>query len=147
MKPAVCLPAGRLKYLPRWRCRAGFFQDETYEFTVHLLVGIDGPRLMKFCELMYPKGSYDVDDSDDWAGRHAKITFDDKSNHYEVHVVALQEFHWDPHWMSVLGHELLHCVQAALDSRGLQLGDETAEAYCYCFDSLLKRCLQMLVSK
>lgn len=146
MKP-LKLPANQLKYLPRWPCRVWYFHDEVYGFTVHLLVGIDGPRLMKYCEHMFPKDSFEMDDSDDWGGRHAMVRFEDKTTGYEVHVIALQDFKMTPHWICTLTHELLHTTQHALDTRGLTLSDETGEAYCYLHDSLLARCLKMLLLK
>lgn len=141
------LPANRLKYVPRWRCRVGYFHDEVYGFTVHLLVGIDGPRLMRYCEYMFPKESYEMDDSDDWGGRHAMVRFEDKTKGYEVHIIALQEWHLTTHWICTLAHEILHATQHVLDSRGMTLSDETGEAYCYLHDSLLGRCLRMLGGK
>lgn len=143
----LTLPANRLRYLARWRCRVGYFHDDTWGFTVHLLVGIDGPRLMAYCQKMFPKDAFEMDDTDDWGGRHAMIRFEDKTTGYEVHVVALQDFKMTPHWISVLSHELLHCVHEALDCRGMCFTDEAAEAYCYTHDSLLKRCLVMLGGK
>ena len=144
MKP---IPLGRLKYLPRWRCRVGYFHNDTYGFTVHLLVGVDGPKLKAYCEKMFPKGTVEVDDDDDWCGRHTTVRFEDKSKSYEVHVIALQEFSLTPQWIGVLVHESIHAVQTALDSRGLQMDDNTIEAYTYTQDWLVTQCLKLLERK
>lgn len=72
------------------------------------------------------------------------LSFETKKVSHEVHLIALQEFHWTPEWMSVLSHELLHCTNSVLHSRGMVMDDSTIEAYCYLHDSLVKRCLKML---
>lgn len=133
-----------VKFSRRWKCWLGWFHDETFGFTVHFLWGIDGPGLKRYCEHAFPTGSVDLDDSDDWCGRHAKVTFEDKKKSYEVHVIALQDFKLNAFWISVLAHEVLHCTQSVLDGRGLQQDDDTCEAYTYVHDFLIRRCLELV---
>lgn len=141
------IPENKLCHHSRWKCRVGFFHNETYGFTVHLLVGIDGPRLKRYCDYTFPKGAVDADESDDWCGRHVVTRFEDKSRSYEVHVIALQDFQPTPAWIAALVHETLHATQEVLDSRGLSLDSDTVEAYTYLQDWLVRKCLEMLAQK
>ena len=141
------LPANRLKYVKPLRYHVGYFHDDTWGFTVHLVVNIDGKRLMEYCKKMFPEDTFEFDDSEDWCGRHVMLQFESEKHGYEVHVVALRKFEWTPHWMSALSHELMHCTHAVLNRRGMTLSDATMETYCYTLDSLVKRCLEMLKRK
>ena len=143
MKPT--LPENRLRFTPRWRCRAGCFYDETYGFTVHLLVGVNSAKLTRYCADMFPAGSVqEVGEADDWCGRHMATRIEDRKCSYEVQLVALQTFKWDAFWISTLAHEMLHATHSVLGGRGLVMSDETIEAYTYLHDSLVKRSLKML---
>lgn len=143
MKPT--LPENRLGYMPRWKCRVGCFHDETYGFTVHLLVGVNSAKLTRYCTDMFSATvAQDVGEADDWCGRHMDVRVEDKKSSYEVHLVALYTFKWDAFWVSVLAHEMLHATHSVLGGRGLVMSDETIEAYTYMHDSLVKRSLKML---
>lgn len=48
---------------------------------------------------------------------------------------------------SILAHECLHATHAILKDVGMNLTDDTVEAYCYLHDSLVRRCLNAIKKK
>lgn len=117
-----------------------FFHDEAYNVTIHLLWGVTGPKFKSYAGANFPGN--DVDDTDDWCGRHAHFQNSDKG--YDVHVIALQQWRGRPEDYAVLVHECLHATRSVLHSRGIAMKGPGEEAYCYFLDSLVRRCLQQI---
>lgn len=111
------------------------FQDETWDFTVHLLVPATAEQTKA-----YVRDVFGGDDGD--PGCFHAIAFTGLENA----VIALEKpFKRTPDGISLLAHEVFHVASQSLMLREIPLNKDTQEAFAYLLGSLMRRCLERLL--
>jgi len=123
----------------RWNRWVGFFHDQTYHFTVHLVWNLNHEQLKRYVSQQFDDN--EPDNNDNWAGRCAEYA----TREHEVQMIAIRKWRGTAFDHSVLVHECVHAAHNVLGSRGFKLTDESVEAYCYLIDSIYHRCLEQII--
>lgn len=127
--------------------KSGQFREETYYADVHILWPEGESRLTTDKVRDYIKlwCTVDVTPSEDSWGELLAGWMDDRS----AYVIVLYE-PWTatPMCISTLVHEVFHCADQILTSRGVfQIPGTDNEPYAYLIDSLFRRCLEIINQK
>lgn len=69
-------------------------------------------------------------------GTSFELKINDHNERLTKHCMWLKQFNGTIEDFSILNHEMLHCVISALGFAGMELTDESEEAYAYTYDHL-----------
>lgn len=118
--------------------------DDCWDADVWILYPCDEPALTRFVEKKFKK-ILEPDEKPGFLGRFVSIEDDDGNS--LGHVIALSKWRNSPANVAILVHEALHVTHSILSDRGVELNDDTSEAFAYLLDSLVRRCLERLNKK
>lgn len=110
------------------------FKEETWDFTVHLLVPATMAQALAYVKKV-------TGETEEDPGLAHAVTF---SSVEDVIIAFSEPFKPTPEQIGLLGHELFHAVSNALELRDVKLTEDTDEVYAYLMGSLLRRCLERL---
>lgn len=115
--------------------------DDCWDADVWVLCPCDEAKLAAFVTRKF-KQTLEPDDKPGFLGRFVSIE-DDAGNELG-HVIALSKWKNTPANAAVLVHECFHVTHSILSDRGVELNDETGEAFAYLLDSLVSRSMKLL---
>jgi hypothetical protein len=135
------IPEGTAQPSPFEKFNVGWFYEACWKATIHLLWPVTPKQIEGYLKRNYAINEYRA--SEDAAGRCIEI----ESTAGHAHIICLTDWTLDPKHISILSHECLHATEQILSKRGIILGDTTSEAFCHLQDSLLRRCLDLILHK
>jgi hypothetical protein len=137
---ATTIPPGIARRSSYGKFNVGWFYDQCFKASVHLLWPCT-PEGLK----AYLKGVCDVDyHNEKSAAARCLLVEKDGATAY---IICLFGWEPSPKWIAALSHEALHATQMILDSRGMALSEATEETYCYMQESIVRRCLDLIMHR
>jgi hypothetical protein len=114
--------------------------DETWDCELWLLWPAQNKEVDEFIKKRFAIKEQTRDGA--FQGRFIEIY--DSADEEWAGLIALRQWKGTPNDYAVLAHECLHAVRWFLDSRGIELKDETDETYAYFLGSLVRRCAERM---
>lgn len=122
--------------------KEAWFWDECYRANIHILWPATPIILERF---MKKRFNTDYKDELPFSGRTIEV--EDEKMTSGGQVIALSHWENTPIWIAVLAHEVYHATNWILWRRGLKCVPESEEAFCYLFESIFRRSLELLNRK
>jgi hypothetical protein len=122
--------------------KEAWFWDECYRANVHIVWPCTPEVLQRFM-----KKRFNTDYKEDQVFSGRAIEIEDAELTSGGQVIALSHWENTPKWIACLAHEVYHVTNWILWRRGLKCVPESEEAFCYLYESILRRSLKLLRKK
>lgn len=119
---------------------SGWFWDPTWKANLHILWPVSGKQVEQ-----YIKRNFGF--KYEWVGDPAARCIEIWSKGVGAHLICLNSWKESPKHYGILAHEAFHATHQILKERGVRLTDDSDEAFTYLLESIVDRCLQIMMNE